>query len=70
MPLDRPSQDLLEQGYWYEGWGLTKREHAELQIITALVTNAGRNGLELRNPDEIATTAANIADAWLERGEK
>ncbi len=62
MPLDMEGNKALDEGYWYSGWGLTKREHFAAMAMQGF-TSAGSSGMP--PPDVLAGYAVEQADALL-----
>jgi len=58
IPLDFEGCKAWEEGYWYEGWGLTKREYFAGLAMQGILSNHGVHS-------DIAKWAVEQADSLL-----
>jgi hypothetical protein len=65
FPVDLETTLKLEEGYWYDTLGLTKREHFAGLIMQAEKIHHGASGNYGFNPKEAARSAVECADALI-----
>jgi len=65
MPISEEETDRIVESIQIFT-GLTKREHFAAMAMQGIVVNAGRNGYEFHQPNNLAEQCVQLADALLE----
>ena len=70
MPLSLELNEKLEEGYWYEGLGLTKREYFAGLVMQGMCSNEEYAPVHQDHFVNVAEDAVRQADALLAELEK